>query len=165
LAEKKIESFPFLSASSERTNVRIGVANNFRADEEVSTAFEKAVETIRSLGHPVQSTAAPLIGLERGVSSIEADRKSIAAQAFNEIDIYVLPTTTTVVPAVEKAREDPLTLSAQNTVFANYYGLPAISVPCGFDSRGLPIGLQMVAKPWDERTLLYVAHQYQRASL
>lgn len=96
------------------------------------------------------------------MSSIEADWKSIANRSFKETDIYLLPTTTTTVPAVEDAG-NPLALSSANTAFANYYGLPAISVPCGFDSFGLPVGFQMVAKPWNEQTLLYLAYEYQEA--
>jgi len=46
-------------------------------------------------------------------------------------------------------------------VFANYFGLPAVSVPCGFDKHGLPIGLQIVGKPWDEGTVLHLARQYE----
>jgi aspartyl-tRNA(Asn)/glutamyl-tRNA(Gln) amidotransferase subunit A len=49
-------------------------------------------------------------------------------------------------------------------MFANYFGLPAISVPCGFDRRGLPIGLQLVAKAWDDGKVLGLAHQYQLAA-
>jgi hypothetical protein len=46
-------------------------------------------------------------------------------------------------------------------MFANYFGLPAISVPCGFDRCGLPIGLQVVAKAWDDGEVLHLAHHYQ----
>jgi aspartyl-tRNA(Asn)/glutamyl-tRNA(Gln) amidotransferase subunit A len=49
-------------------------------------------------------------------------------------------------------------------MFANYYGLPAVTVPCGFDPNGLPLGLQMVAKPWDEGAVLRLAHQYEMAT-
>src|SRR5437899_1532579 len=112
----------------------------------------------------MDSVKVPLADLDRGIRNIEADRKSIASQSFRDIDILLLPTTTTIVPSVEEVGKDPLGLSPENTSFANYYGLPAISVPCGFDLHGLPIGLQMVAKPWDEVTLLYLAQQYQNAT-
>jgi aspartyl-tRNA(Asn)/glutamyl-tRNA(Gln) amidotransferase subunit A len=49
-------------------------------------------------------------------------------------------------------------------MFANYFGLPAISVPCGVDSRGLPLGLQIVGRPSDETTVLRVAREYQKAA-
>jgi aspartyl-tRNA(Asn)/glutamyl-tRNA(Gln) amidotransferase subunit A len=59
---------------------------------------------------------------------------------------------------------NPLALSPRNTMFANYYGLPAVSVPCGFDSNGLPLGLQIVGKAGDDATVLRLAHRYQQAS-
>ena len=65
----------------------------------------------------------------------------------------MLPTTPTVTPRIKEAMENPW-LSPENTMFANYYGLPAISVPSGLDKRGLPLGLQIVGRPWDERSVL-----------
>jgi aspartyl-tRNA(Asn)/glutamyl-tRNA(Gln) amidotransferase subunit A len=55
------------------------------------------------------------------------------------------------------------TLTAYTSPF-NLTGLPAISIPCGFDARGLPIGLQLVARPWAEARLLRVARAYERAT-
>jgi aspartyl-tRNA(Asn)/glutamyl-tRNA(Gln) amidotransferase subunit A len=98
------------------------------------------------------------------VRDIEADRKGIAEQSFNDVDVFLLPTTATTVPTIQDAGADPQALSAQNTVFANYYGLPAVSVPCGFDANGLPLGLQVVGKPWGDGAVLQLAHQYQMAS-
>jgi aspartyl-tRNA(Asn)/glutamyl-tRNA(Gln) amidotransferase subunit A len=51
------------------------------------------------------------------------------------------------------------------TIPANLAGLPAISVPCGFDSQGLPIGLQLITGVLEEAKLLQVAHQYEQAAL
>ena len=48
------------------------------------------------------------------------------------------------------------------TRWVNYLGVPALVVPCGFDSRGLPIGLQLVARPFAESTLLAAGHRYQQ---
>ena len=50
------------------------------------------------------------------------------------------------------------------TIPANLAGLPAISVPCGFDGQGLPIGLQLMAPVLQEERLLQVAHQYEQAA-
>jgi Asp-tRNA(Asn)/Glu-tRNA(Gln) amidotransferase A subunit family amidase len=47
-------------------------------------------------------------------------------------------------------------------MFANYYGLPAISIPSGFDRNGLPIGLQIVGRPWDDTSVLRLGHRYER---
>lgn len=60
---------------------------------------------------------------------------------------------------------DPLTMYLKDilTIPVNLAGNPAISVPCGF-SDGLPVGLQLIAKPFEERTLYKVAHAYERAT-
>jgi aspartyl-tRNA(Asn)/glutamyl-tRNA(Gln) amidotransferase subunit A len=141
--------------------VRVGVANNFRADREVSGAFETAVEIIRDLGCPMRTIAVPFRDPGSDLSNIEADRKGISTQTFEAVDVLLLPTTTTTVPEVKDAGDDPQALSAANTVFANYYGLPAISVPCGVDKNGLPLGLQIVGKRWDEGTVLQLAYRYE----
>jgi len=145
--------------------VSIGVASNFKGDSEVTAVFETAIEVFRGLGHPMRSIAAPFRSPEDGLSNIESDRKAISRETFKDIDVLLLPTTTTTVPAIKDASVNPLALSPENTVFANYYGLPAISVPCGFDRNGVPLGLQIVGKPWDEVTVLHLAYRYESTAL
>jgi len=165
LAEKSERTAPqYFDGLSRNREMRIGVANNFRGDRQVSVAFETAVEIIRGLGCSISSIAAPFRNPGDDLSNIEADRKAIACQTFKDIDVLLLPTTTTGVPAIKDAITNPLALSPENTAFANYYGLPAVSVPCGFDKNGLPLGLQIVAKPWDEAAILHLAHRYQNAT-
>jgi aspartyl-tRNA(Asn)/glutamyl-tRNA(Gln) amidotransferase subunit A len=154
----------FIRALARKRKLRVGVANNFKADEEVKAAFEKAIETMRGLGYPMSDVAAPFGDPNAGITNIEADRKSIARQAFQDTDVLLLPTTTTTVPAIKEVGTNPQALSPENTAFANYYGLPAISVLCGFDTRGLPLGLQIVGKPWGESAVLRLAYQYQTAT-
>jgi aspartyl-tRNA(Asn)/glutamyl-tRNA(Gln) amidotransferase subunit A len=142
--------------------VRIGVADNFRGEPDVLGAFERAVEKIRGLGYPMRSVAVPFRNPGDGLDNIKADRKAIAGQTFKEIDVLLLPTTTTTVLPIKAARADPQALSPENTVFANYYGLPALTVPCGVDRNRLPVGLQIVGKPWDDARVLYMAYQYAK---
>jgi aspartyl-tRNA(Asn)/glutamyl-tRNA(Gln) amidotransferase subunit A len=151
----------FFGGLAKDKKLRIGVANNFRADQEVWAAFEKAIETIRGLGYTTSSVAAPFGDPTGGIGNIEADRKGIPGQAFKDIDVLLLPTTPTTVPTIKEAGTNQQALSPENTVFANYYGIPAISIPCGFDKHGLPLGFQIVGKPWDEEVVLRLAHQYQ----
>jgi aspartyl-tRNA(Asn)/glutamyl-tRNA(Gln) amidotransferase subunit A len=140
---------------------RVGVANNLRGDREVLDAFERAVQTIRGLGYPVSSVAVAFGNPSGDLSNIEADRKAIASQTFKNIDVLLLPSLTTTAPTIKDAAADPQTLLPENTLFGNYYGLPAISVPCGFDRNGLPLGLQIVGKPWGEATVLHLAYRYE----
>lgn len=163
LAEQKGEANAanFFDRLAKDKKLRIGVANNFRADQEVRAAFEKAVETIRGLGYTMSSVAVPFADPTGGIGNIEADRKAISGQAFKHIDVLLLPTIPTTVPKIKDARTNQQALSPENTVFANYYGLPAISILCGFDKHGLPLSLQIVGKPWDDDAVLRLAHQYQ----
>ena len=50
------------------------------------------------------------------------------------------------------------------TIPANMAGIPAVSVPCGFDKKKLPVGLQLMAKPFAEETLLRAAHAYEQST-
>jgi aspartyl-tRNA(Asn)/glutamyl-tRNA(Gln) amidotransferase subunit A len=55
-------------------------------------------------------------------------------------------------------------LSDIYTISVNLAGLPALSLPCGFDADGLPIGLQIIGKHFDELTILRAAYQYEQAT-
>lgn len=79
-------------------------------------------------------------------------------EAFKKVDCLLMPTTPTTAFAVGEKSNDPLAmyLSDIYTVSANLAGIPAISVPCGVDSRGLPIGVQLLGKQFDEGTILKV---------
>ena len=148
------------------TRVRIGVGNNFAADAEVKQAFDGAVTALRNAGYDTREAAVPFGDSSQGsMATIEADRAGIAAEAFADVDVIVLPTLDSTVPTVAKAATNPEQgVSAETTAFANYYSLPVASVPCGFDSHDMPIGLQIVGKPGDERTVLNVAHHYELAA-
>ena len=87
-------------------------------------------------------------------------------EAFAECDALAMPTAPTTAFEVGERIGDPLAmyLSDVLTISANLAGLPGISVPCGFDRSGLPIGLQIVAPPLAEETMLRVAAAYQDAT-
>jgi aspartyl-tRNA(Asn)/glutamyl-tRNA(Gln) amidotransferase subunit A len=142
--------------------LRVAVAENYTASGEILPAFRKAVEAIRVLGHTMTSASAPTFDFRTGIENIETDRKTVAERYFRETDLFLLPTIPTKTPRVEAAT-NPQALSSTNTIFANYYGLPAISLPCGRTEDGLPIGLQIVGRPWEETAVLRLAYEYQTA--
>jgi aspartyl-tRNA(Asn)/glutamyl-tRNA(Gln) amidotransferase subunit A len=148
------------------TRVRIGVGNNVSADAEVRRAFDKAVTAFRNAGYDTRAAVVPFgDSSQASMASIETDRAGIAGQAFTDVDVIVLPTLDSTVPTVAVAATNPEQgVSAETTAFANYYSLPVASVPCGFDSHGMPIGLQIVGRPGDERTVLNVAYQHELAA-
>jgi aspartyl-tRNA(Asn)/glutamyl-tRNA(Gln) amidotransferase subunit A len=84
--------------------------------------------------------------------------------AFERVDVVAMPTTPTPAFKLGEKTDDPLQMYLADifTVSANLAGLPAISVPCGFSRGGLPIGLQLTGRAFDEATLLRAADAYQR---
>jgi aspartyl-tRNA(Asn)/glutamyl-tRNA(Gln) amidotransferase subunit A len=151
--------------ASEKAGVRIGVAENAQSDTHVARAFDAAIDVLRTLGHDIVKTTAPFdIPAFDDLHKIEVDRQGISERAFRDIVTLVLPTLTGPVLGVDQARGNSRALAPAFTVFANYFGLPAISVPCGFDDNGLPIGLQFVGKPWDDVRVLGLARQFIDAS-
>ncbi|MBI3616542.1 MAG: Asp-tRNA(Asn)/Glu-tRNA(Gln) amidotransferase subunit GatA [Candidatus Omnitrophica bacterium] len=87
-------------------------------------------------------------------------------RVFGSVDCLVTPTSPTPAFPLGEKMEDPLTmyLSDIHTISVNLAGVPALSVPCGFTQGGLPIGMQLIAKPFAEETLLKAAYAYQQAT-
>jgi len=88
------------------------------------------------------------------------------ATAFKHCDAIVTPTAPTTAFKIGEKTSDPLQmyLSDIYTISINLAGLPAISVPCGFDGAGMPIGLQIIGKHFDEATVLRTAYSYEQAT-
>ena len=86
--------------------------------------------------------------------------------AYQSVDVLLTPTAPT--PSFRKGAhaDDPLAMYLADllTIPANLAGLPAISVPCGFNAAGLPIGVQLIGNVLEESRLLQVAHQYEQAA-
>ncbi|HEU4914316.1 MAG TPA: amidase [Candidatus Saccharimonadales bacterium] len=141
---------------------RIGIVTNFGADETVREHFAAAVKVIEKAGFATTPTMAPF-SENPDMKHIDESRKNVD-EIFKEADMLLLPTTATAVPTFKNIGNDPQALSPQNTFFVNYFGLPAISVPAGFDANGLPLGLQIVGKPGDDVGVLQVAFVFQRAT-
>lgn len=86
--------------------------------------------------------------------------------AFKRCEVILTPTAPTAAFRLGEKTEDPLTMYLSDifTISANLAGIPGISLPCGFTQAGLPIGLQLLGKPFDEATLLQVAFAYEQAT-
>ena len=86
-------------------------------------------------------------------------------KAFEKVDVIVTPTSPTTAFKIGEKINDPLTmyLSDIYTVSANLAGIPAISVPCGKDSKDLPVGLQIMGKPLSESLILKVAYALEQS--
>ena len=87
-------------------------------------------------------------------------------RAFEKVDILVTPTSPTTAFKAGEKTSDPLSmyLSDLMTIPVNLAGLPGLSIPCGFDQQGLPIGMQMISKALREDLLLQVAYAYEQST-
>lgn len=85
-------------------------------------------------------------------------------KAFDQFDIILGPIAPQTAPELGKSLEDPLKmyLSDIYTVAVNLAGLPAISLPCGLDQKGLPVGLQLIGKHFGEREIIRAAYSYEQ---
>ena len=86
--------------------------------------------------------------------------------AFRRCDVIMGPTSPTTAFRIGEKSSDPVQmyLSDIYTIAVNLAGLPGMSIPCGFDGGGLPVGLQIIGNYFDEARMLNVAHQYQLAT-
>jgi aspartyl-tRNA(Asn)/glutamyl-tRNA(Gln) amidotransferase subunit A len=96
--------------------------------------------------------------------------RDFVARVLRGCDAVALPTVSCVAPLAAEADGDS---AAHRAILArltrctrpfSYLGLPAITVPCGFGEAGMPVGLQLVGRPFAEGTLLSIAHAFQRAT-
>jgi aspartyl-tRNA(Asn)/glutamyl-tRNA(Gln) amidotransferase subunit A len=87
-------------------------------------------------------------------------------QAFAEVDVLVSPTSPTTAFKAGEKTADPLAMYISDlmTIPVNLAGLPGMSIPCGFDDAGLPIGLQLIGNVLREDVLFHVAHAYEQAT-
>ncbi|MBT9536968.1 MAG: Asp-tRNA(Asn)/Glu-tRNA(Gln) amidotransferase subunit GatA [Nitrospirae bacterium] len=87
-------------------------------------------------------------------------------KAFNSVDMIVTPTSPTAAFKSGEKTEDPLQMYLSDifTISVNLAGIPAISIPCGFTSNNLPIGLQIIGKHFDEESILKAAYAYEQST-
>ena len=152
-----------------------GVKYGYRAEDATSLAAMTARSRAEGFGSEVQRRI--LIGTY-ALSAGYVDAYYKKAQqvrtlirrdfdtAFQSVDVLLTPTSPSTAFRNGAHADDPLAMYLADllTIPANLAGLPAISVPCGFDAGGLPIGVQLIGNVLEEPRLLQVAHQYEQAA-
>jgi aspartyl-tRNA(Asn)/glutamyl-tRNA(Gln) amidotransferase subunit A len=115
------------------------------------------------------STVAAAAYIE-GRRDLDRLRHAVGA-VFSTVDLLITPTTPLLPPTVQDAIDDPGTPPAggvapslRNTQPFNIYGLPSISIPCGFSRNGLPIGLEISGPRLGEPVVLALADAYEHAT-
>ncbi len=130
-------------------------------------------ERLHEFGHANQiglltASILPAQAYEKAQKLREMTRREVLG-ALADYDVLILPTSKSCAPLVGqdtvlKSKEDARNQPPVMTRPINLAGAPAISVNCGFNSQGLPIGLQIGGRPFDEATVLKVAHAYEQAT-
>ena len=85
--------------------------------------------------------------------------------AFSKYDIIVAPAAPTTAPKLGESLSDPIKMYLGDiyTISVNLAGLPGISVPCGIDSQGLPIGIQLIGDCFQEKKIIRAAYTYEQS--
>ncbi len=85
-------------------------------------------------------------------------------QAFQECDVLITPSSPTTAFRIGEKVDDPLQMYLSDilTISVNLAGIPGISIPCGFDKEGLPVGVQILGRHFDEESLIRTAYAYEQ---
>ncbi len=175
----------FISAFDELpANLRVGVPREFFFDSlhsEVADAIDKAIQVFAFVERsPELYQPATLARIQAGAKispddvpratdDLRASREAIR-KVFDEVDVLLTPTVPIPPPVIADLLKRPEDLRAQemimlrNTRPFNVWGIPTISIPCGFTKDGLPIGLQLAAGPGRGIVLLQAAQVYEQAT-
>ncbi|HEX8817378.1 MAG TPA: amidase [Terriglobales bacterium] len=146
----------------------------------LSAAEAYAVHADNILRHPEKYNPETLSRLRNGEGVSESEilaarselreMRASVRPIFNDVDVLMTPTVPVPPPVIVELKKDLSQLRPQelvllrNTRPANVWGIPAISIPCGFTSAGLPIGLQIMGAPRDEARVLQVAYAFEQAT-
>ena len=152
-----------------------GVKYGFRAEDASSLAAMTARSRAEGFGSEVQRriligtyalSAGYLDAYYRKAQQVRTLIRRDFESAFASVDVLLTPTAPSTAFAAGAHADDPLAMYLADllTIPANLAGLPAINVPCGFDSGGLPIGVQLIGNVLEEPLLLQVAHQYEQSA-
>jgi len=123
-------------------------------------------ETLRRIRSGADISAADILERRRELQQARLE----IGEVFKSVDVLVTPATAVPAPSAAELTQNPDLLRPReilllrNTRPVNIWGLPAISVPCGFTQAGLPIGLQIIGPHWGEAKVLRLAYAYEQAT-
>ncbi|MEZ5809852.1 MAG: amidase [Rhizobiaceae bacterium] len=152
------------SAVPKRDPIRIAAAANIPVHAQMQEGFDAAMETLAEISVLAAPVTLPLEMATFDISAVEEHRAAADDLMFAACDVVVLPTLAEPAPTiVEAERLGASAVRQDNVFFANYFGLPAITVPMGTDSSGVPTGLQLVGRAGKDELVLALARAFQAA--
>lgn len=157
---------PSLDAATE-----ISLAEALHVHEAAGYFPTRAAEYSEEVRERIESGAK--IPAHRYLAGFDVKKRLLAEfeEAFRSVDAIVAPTEPIAAPPIgaESVRIDGVEVGARAAIVghcrpANFTGLPAISLPCGFTREGLPVGLQLIGRAFGEASLLQIARSYEQAN-
>ena len=167
-AEVREVSLPHLKESLE-AGTEISLAEALHVHEATGYFPARAAEYGEEVRQRIESGAK--VPAHRYLAGFDVKKRLLAQfeEAFRSVDAVVAPTVPVPAPSIgaESVQIDGEAIGTRPMIVghsrpANFTGLPAISVPCGFTRDGLPVGLQLIGRAFDESTLLRIANSYER---
>jgi aspartyl-tRNA(Asn)/glutamyl-tRNA(Gln) amidotransferase subunit A len=148
------------AADASHVLIRSEAATEYR--EVLAERPEDLIPEVRErLEAGVRTSAVEYLGARRAADHCAHALRRLLVRA----DLLALPGRAQTAPKMDEGGRLLEPLSPRNyTAPLNFAGVPALTVPCGFDAEGLPIGIQLVGRHWAEGTLLGVAHAYQQVT-
>jgi aspartyl-tRNA(Asn)/glutamyl-tRNA(Gln) amidotransferase subunit A len=174
--EQALAVIKTLVAEMREVKINVPTDRTLQAAESYAVHAENAgkspelyqAETLRRTRSGANISAAEYILVRRELEKARRQAHSFfASEDSGNIDLLVTPATPIPAPLIADLKKDPDALRPaelvllRNTRPFNVWGLPAISVPCGFTQKGLPIGLQIAGPHWREDLVLRLAHAYE----
>jgi Asp-tRNA(Asn)/Glu-tRNA(Gln) amidotransferase A subunit family amidase len=154
-----------LRPDADRT-LQAAEAYAFHADSVAKTPELYQRETLRRIKTGENVAHADYLRRRAELDAVRRDIRNV----FETIDVFVTPTTPIPAPSIAELKQNPEMLRPRellllrNTRPLNVWGLPAISVPCGFTKAGLPIGMQIAGPSGRDDLVLQVAYLYEQAT-
>jgi aspartyl-tRNA(Asn)/glutamyl-tRNA(Gln) amidotransferase subunit A len=154
-----------IEVSSDRT-VQAAESFAYHAENIARSPELYQPETLRRIRSGEKISAAEYITRRR---ELDLERRRVR-DIFTGVDLLVTPTMPIPAPAIADLKKDPAALRPaeltllRNTRPFNVWGLPAVSVPCGFTKSGLPVGMQIAGPHWREDLVLSLAHAHEQAT-
>jgi aspartyl-tRNA(Asn)/glutamyl-tRNA(Gln) amidotransferase subunit A len=151
---------PVQAGESVRGAVRAAEAFAYHAQSVAETPELYQPETLKKIRVGAEVTTPAYIQARRDLAQL---RRTVG-KVFESADALVTPTVPVPPAAISDPKADEFLPAGRNTGPFNVYGLPSISIPCGFTRAGLPIGMQISGPQGGEATVLQLADAYEQAT-
>ncbi|GAB3227390.1 amidase [Spirosoma arcticum] len=142
--------------------LKFGIVQNFSGNEEIKKSFLKVSEKLKESGHEIMPIEIPFDKAQFNIENLKKDREAVNKLLFTNVDLLLLPTLNDYVPTIEDAKKKgDQAIAPANTFFCNYFGLPAISIPYGKDTKDFPLAFQVIGKPMHDYEVLDFAKKFE----